>query len=66
VKPHELKKQKQNKSKKEGEKQRVIKNQIKKRRKYNKMLSQRSEKGQKKTCQKGNKIERSKDQGSGT
>jgi hypothetical protein len=49
MKPHEPKKQGQNKSKKEGEKQWTIKNQIKKRRKDNKMLSQKSEKGRKKT-----------------
>jgi hypothetical protein len=49
MKSHEPKKQGQNKSKKEREKQWTIKNQIKKRRKDNKMLSQKSEKGRKKT-----------------
>jgi hypothetical protein len=42
------KKQGQNKSEKEGGKQRAIKNQIEKRRKGNKTLSQKSEKGRKK------------------
>jgi hypothetical protein len=45
MKPRELKKQGQNKIEKEGGKQRAIKNQIKKRRKGNKALSQKSEKG---------------------
>jgi hypothetical protein len=49
------KKQVQNKSEKEGEKQMVIKNQIKKRRKDNKTLSQKSEKGSGKNLTKGNK-----------
>jgi hypothetical protein len=39
------KKRVQNKSEKDGEKQRVIKKQIKRRRKDNKTLSQKSEKG---------------------
>jgi hypothetical protein len=38
--------------KNKGEKQRVIKNQIKKRRKGNKMLSQKSKKGQEKNLTK--------------
>jgi hypothetical protein len=47
MKSHELKKYGQNKSEKEGG-NRVIKNQIEKR-KINKMLSQKSEKGREKT-----------------
>jgi type II secretory pathway pseudopilin PulG len=39
-------KQKQNKDEKEGERRRAIKDQIDKRRKGNKTLSQKSEKGQ--------------------
>jgi hypothetical protein len=45
MKPHEPKKQGQNKSEKEGGKQWAIKNQIKKKRKGNKTLSQKNEKG---------------------
>jgi hypothetical protein len=45
MKPHDPKKTVQNKSKKEGEKQRVIKKPNKKRRKDSKTLSQKSEKG---------------------
>jgi hypothetical protein len=48
MKPHEQKKQGQNKSKK-GEKQRAIKNQMKKRRKDNKTLSKKVKRGGKKT-----------------
>jgi hypothetical protein len=43
MKPHEQKKQVQNKSEKEGGKQRVIKKPNQKRRKDNKTLSQKSE-----------------------
>jgi hypothetical protein len=42
MKLHEQKKHEQNKSEKGGGKQRAIKNQIKKRKKYNKTLSQKS------------------------
>jgi hypothetical protein len=45
MKPHEQKKQVQNKSEKEGGKQRVIKKPNQKRRKDNKTLSQKNEKG---------------------
>jgi hypothetical protein len=44
MKPHEPKKKVQNKSEKEGEKQRVIKKSNKKRRKDNKTLSQKNKK----------------------
>jgi hypothetical protein len=50
----------QNKSKKEGEKQRVIKKSNQKRRKDNKTLSQKSEKGAGKNLTKGNKRKESK------
>ena len=66
MKPHEQKKQEQNKGEKEGERRRAIKDQIDKRRKDNKTLSQKSEKGQKKTLTKYNKREGTEDQGSGT
>jgi hypothetical protein len=49
------KKQGQNKSEKEGGKQRTIKNQVEKRRKGNNTLNQKSEEGWEKTWQKGNK-----------
>jgi hypothetical protein len=55
------KKQGQNKSEKERGKQRAIKNQIEKREKDNKTLSQKSEKGRKKTWQKNNKKEETED-----
>jgi hypothetical protein len=45
MKPHEPKKQGQSKGEKEGEKRRTIKNQIEKRRKDNKTLSQQKRKG---------------------
>jgi hypothetical protein len=45
MKPHELKKQRQNKDEKEGGKQMTIKNQTKKRRKGNKTPSKKSKKG---------------------
>jgi hypothetical protein len=44
MKPHEKKKQVQNKSEKEGEKQVIIKKPNQKRRKHNKTQSQKSEK----------------------
>jgi hypothetical protein len=55
MKPHESKKQVQNKSEKEGEKQRVINKPNQKRRKDNKTLSQKRKKGPKKNLTKGNK-----------
>jgi hypothetical protein len=45
MKPHELKKQRQNKDEKEGGKQMTIKNQTKKRRKDNKTPSKKKQKG---------------------
>jgi hypothetical protein len=52
MKSHELKKE-QNKNEKEGKRRRAIKEQIDKRRKDNKTISQKNEKGQKKTLTKG-------------
>jgi hypothetical protein len=53
MKPHEPKKQGQNNGKKErGGEQRAIKNEIEKGEKDNKTLSQKNEKGQKKTLTK--------------
>jgi hypothetical protein len=55
MKPHEKKKQVQNKSKKEGKTNDDKKTKSKKRRKDNKTLSQKSEKGQEKNLTKDNK-----------
>jgi hypothetical protein len=46
IKPHEPKKQRQNKSEKEGGKQRAIKKQIEKGKKGNETLSQKKRKGE--------------------
>jgi hypothetical protein len=53
MKPHEQKKRYKTRAKRR--KQRAIKNQIKKRRKDNKMLSQKAKKGREKKLTKGNK-----------
>jgi hypothetical protein len=67
MKPHESKKQGQNKSEKEGAwKQRTIKKPNWKKRKGNKTLSQKAKRGGKKTWQKSNKREGIEDQGSST
>jgi hypothetical protein len=62
MKSHEQKNRDKTRVKKKG-KQRAIKTKLKKRRKGNKMLSQKNEKGWKKTLTKDNKREGTEDQG---